>query len=105
MSIITTGIKNAPVVCRLELRTFVQDKDVFNLYVLAIDKMQKIDQKDPSSWFQLAGIHGRYVSNPRRLCLPLTIGAGPISPGTMWARRAPSLGIAATRPSSSLAGT
>ena len=62
MSIVTTGIKNAPMACRLEIRTFVQDKDVFNLYVLAIDKMFRIDQTDPSSWFQLAGIHGRYVS-------------------------------------------
>lgn len=59
--IITTGIKNAPVLCRQELRTFLEDKDVANLYILAMDQMMRIKQDDPSSWFQIAAIHGRYV--------------------------------------------
>ncbi|KAF8523809.1 hypothetical protein JB92DRAFT_1518313 [Gautieria morchelliformis] len=57
--ILTTGIQNAPVVCRLELRTFLQDQDVTNLYILATDQMMRIKQDDLSSWFQLAAIHGR----------------------------------------------
>ena len=59
--IITTGIQNSPVVSRLELRTFLQDKDVTNLYVLATDQMMRIPQDDLSSWFQIAAIHGRCV--------------------------------------------
>lgn len=59
--IITTGIQNSPVVSRLELRTFLQDKEVTNLYVLATDQMMRIPQDDLSSWFQIAAIHGRCV--------------------------------------------
>lgn len=59
--ILTTGIKDSPVVCRLELRTFLEDKDVANLYILATNQMMLIQQDDPSSWFQLAAIHGRCV--------------------------------------------
>ena len=43
----------------------MQDQDLMNLYILAVERFQKIDQKDPLSWFQIAGIHGRVR------CLPL----------------------------------
>ena len=59
--IITTGIQKGPVVSRVELRTFFQDKDLTNLYVLATDQMMRIPQDDLTSWFQIAAIHGRYV--------------------------------------------
>jgi hypothetical protein len=61
--IITTGIHDAPILCRLELCTFLEDQDVTNLYILATDQMMRIKQDDLTSWFQLAAIHGRCVDS------------------------------------------
>lgn len=64
MTILTTGIRanNAPLVARQELRTFLKDVDLMNLYLLALKRMQDTNQNDLQSWFQVAGIHGRSVS-------------------------------------------
>ncbi|KIJ47996.1 hypothetical protein M422DRAFT_66385 [Sphaerobolus stellatus SS14] len=56
--IITTGIEG-PVISRQELRTFLKDKELTNLYILAMDRMMRIPQEDVKSWFQIGAIHGR----------------------------------------------
>jgi len=61
--VITTGAPG-PVVCRQELRTFLKDKDLTNLFLLALDDMMGVDQADPNSWFQVGAIHGRYFYSP-----------------------------------------
>ncbi|KAF8518998.1 hypothetical protein BU17DRAFT_90486 [Hysterangium stoloniferum] len=57
--IITTGIPDGPVVSRQEIRVFLKDKDLTNIFVLAMERMMKVPQTDPSSWYQVGSIHGR----------------------------------------------
>jgi tyrosinase len=59
--VITSGVVGGPLVSRVEIRTFAKDQDVMNLYLLALERFQNVDQKSPHSWFQIAGIHGRLV--------------------------------------------
>jgi tyrosinase len=59
MTILTTGVQGGPLVARQEIRTMMQDQDLFTLYLLAVDRFQRVDQADLLSWFQIAGIHGR----------------------------------------------
>lgn len=62
MTIITQGVTSPPtLVTRQEIRTFAQDKELMELYLLGLERFQKADQNDPLSWYQVAGIHGRYV--------------------------------------------
>jgi tyrosinase len=58
MTIITTGVTGS-LVARQEIRTMLLDKELFTLYILAMDRFQKVDQKELLSYFQIAGIHGR----------------------------------------------
>ncbi|KAF2402444.1 Di-copper centre-containing protein [Trichodelitschia bisporula] len=44
---------------RLELRDLQQDADQWNIYLLAMARMQAMSQDNPLSWFQISGIHGR----------------------------------------------
>ncbi|KIJ53633.1 hypothetical protein M422DRAFT_222298 [Sphaerobolus stellatus SS14] len=58
--IITKGIpQDEPLASRLEIRTFLKDEDLTNLFLLALERMMKVPQDDLRSWFQLAAIHGR----------------------------------------------
>jgi hypothetical protein len=57
--IYTTGVKSPQVVCRLELHEFLEDKDLKNLYLLAMRNMMDREQDELDSWFQIAAIHGR----------------------------------------------
>ncbi|PVF95429.1 Di-copper centre-containing protein [Serendipita vermifera] len=60
MTIITAGVTSpANLVARQEIRTFAQDPELMELYLLGLERFQKVDQTDPLSWFQIAGIHGR----------------------------------------------
>jgi tyrosinase len=61
MTIITTGVRSrdGTPVARQDLRVFLQDQDVTNLYLLALQRLQAADQRELLSWFQIAGIHGR----------------------------------------------
>jgi hypothetical protein len=45
---------------RLEIDDFCQDNVRLNLYLLALEDLQKNDKfnTDPWSWFQIQGIHG-----------------------------------------------
>lgn len=61
MAIITTGVQGGSLATRQEIRTMMQDQELFTLYLLALERMQKVDESDPLSWFQIAGIHGRPV--------------------------------------------
>jgi len=44
---------------RKEIREFIKDVDVFNLYILANAELQKTGQDAVASWFQIGGIHGK----------------------------------------------
>ena len=58
MTILTTGVKG-PLMPRHEIRTMMQDPELFTLYLLALERFQSAEQADLLSWFQIAGIHGR----------------------------------------------
>jgi len=59
MTVITTGVTGGSAVARQEIRTMLQDQDLFTLYVLGLERFQQVDESDPLSWYQIAGIHGR----------------------------------------------
>ena len=48
---------------RLEIRQLQQNTDQWNLYLLALDRLQNVNQTELLSWYQISGIHGRpYVA-------------------------------------------
>ncbi|KAG8819755.1 hypothetical protein FRC17_010343 [Serendipita sp. 399] len=59
--IATTGVTSNPnnPVARQEIRTFAKDKELWDLYLLGLERFQAVNQDDPLSYFQIAGIHGR----------------------------------------------
>jgi tyrosinase len=59
MTVITTGIAGGSPVARQEIRIMLQDQDLFTLYILGLERFQQVDESDPLSWYQIAGIHGR----------------------------------------------
>jgi tyrosinase len=59
MTVIVTGVTGGSPVARQEIRTMLQDQDLFTLYVLGLERFQGVDESDPLSWYQIAGIHGR----------------------------------------------
>jgi tyrosinase len=64
MTVIVTGVpKPAPLAPRLEIRTLFQDREMMDLYLLGLNRFQEFDNTKPLSYFQIAGIHGRYVSS------------------------------------------
>ncbi|CAG7854383.1 Tyrosinase; AltName: Full=Monophenol monooxygenase [Serendipita indica DSM 11827] len=61
--VLTTGITDGPLVARQEIRVFAKDQDLMNLFLLGMRKIQEVDESKTTSWFQIAGIHGRpYVT-------------------------------------------
>ena len=78
MTIITTGVKtpNNTIVARQDLREFVKDKYLLNLYLLATQSLQKTDQQDILSYYQISGIHGRYVTQLSYSCVGLRLVTG-----------------------------
>ncbi|EPS39027.1 hypothetical protein H072_7203 [Dactylellina haptotyla CBS 200.50] len=49
---------------RQNIEVMIRDQpDVFNLLILALDKMYQKNMTDPWSWYQVAGVHG-YPLNP-----------------------------------------
>ncbi len=59
MTVITTGVTGGPLVARQTIRMMLQDQDLFTLYILGLERFQQVDESDPLSWYQIAGIHGR----------------------------------------------
>jgi hypothetical protein len=61
MTIITAGVKslNGTIVARQDLRDFIKDKYLLNLYLLGLQSFQQADQAKLLSWYQVGGIHGR----------------------------------------------
>ena len=51
-----TGIQGSGVQTRLEIRTLANNPDQFNIYLLALQKMQTDDQSDFLSYFQISGM-------------------------------------------------
>jgi hypothetical protein len=49
------GLKSDKIEPRLEIDEFVLDKDVLNLFLLALLELQQKSYEDPWSWFQIAG--------------------------------------------------
>ncbi|KAK4498075.1 hypothetical protein PRZ48_010731 [Zasmidium cellare] len=54
-----TGIQDAGVEPRLEIRELERDADAWNLYVLGMQRFQATEQSDRFSYYRLCGIHGR----------------------------------------------
>jgi len=51
-----TGVRDGgPPQPRLEIRQLQQEPDQWNLYLLALDRMQKADQSNELSYYQIAG--------------------------------------------------
>ncbi|KAI6247240.1 Tyrosinase [Erysiphe necator] len=50
---------NRSIPLRREVRELEKDEDAWTLYILGMDLIQHIDQSERSSWYNLAGIHGR----------------------------------------------
>ena len=44
---------------RLEIRTLRENNAQWNLYLLGLNKLQSTDQSERTSYYQMAGIHGR----------------------------------------------
>ena len=59
--VLTTGVTDGPLVARQEIRVFAQDQDLMNLFLLGVRSLQAVDESETTSWFQIAGIHGRYL--------------------------------------------
>lgn len=53
-----TGVGGPPQM-RLEIRTMEQNPDLFNLFLLGLERFQATDQNNMLSYYQVAGIHGR----------------------------------------------
>ncbi|KAG0641703.1 tyrosinase precursor [Tuber brumale] len=54
------GINGPAVPLRQEIRALQStNPDMFNLYILGLQRMQSLPKTDKLSWFQIAGIHGR----------------------------------------------
>ncbi|RVD80225.1 uncharacterized protein DFL_008127 [Arthrobotrys flagrans] len=67
LSTLPDGIKavtgNGAVPLRLDFNDFIKDDTRKNLYLLALSRMMQTSQSDPTSHYQIAGIHGRpYVA-------------------------------------------
>lgn len=54
---VVTGIQNAGVQPRLEIRELEQDADAWNLYLLGMRRFQATDQTDKFSYYRLCGTH------------------------------------------------
>lgn len=50
-----TGLKTGNILPRLEIDEFALDKDVLNLFLLALENLQSLDYNNPWSWFQISG--------------------------------------------------
>ncbi|KAL0630990.1 hypothetical protein Q9L58_010157 [Maublancomyces gigas] len=53
------GIAGGAVPLRTEIREFALNADMFNIYILGLQRMQALPKTDKLSWYQIAGIHGR----------------------------------------------
>lgn len=53
--IITTGVRGGPVMSRLEVRDLRQNADQWNIYLLGLSRMYSLNQRDPLSYYQIAG--------------------------------------------------
>lgn len=49
------GLQDGDIRPRLEIDDFVLDKDVLNLFLIALINLQRKDYRDPWSWFQISG--------------------------------------------------
>lgn len=58
-TVATTGINAFGVQPRLEIRQLQQNADQWNIFLLGLRRFQQTDQDDMTSYYQIAGIHGR----------------------------------------------
>ncbi|KAH0538314.1 hypothetical protein FGG08_005088 [Glutinoglossum americanum] len=64
MTFTITGVQSGrgsdgSVPLRLEIRELQKNADLWNLYLLGLDRLQKVGQNELTSYYQLSGIHGR----------------------------------------------
>jgi hypothetical protein len=58
--IVTTGVKGT-LSPRLEIRNLKKKADQWALYILGMDRFQKMDQNNPLSYYQIAGLFYNYL--------------------------------------------
>jgi tyrosinase len=58
-TIAVTGIQYGRPQPRLEIRQLEADPDQWNIFLLGLRRFQQTDQSNMTSWYQIAGIHGR----------------------------------------------
>lgn len=62
----TTSLKDkSEVYPRLSITDFVKNEKQFTLFVLGYSAMQNLSKDDLSSYYQVAGIHGKFFDFPR----------------------------------------
>ncbi|KAK0660209.1 Polyphenol oxidase 1 [Lasiodiplodia hormozganensis] len=58
-SLAVTGIDQGYVQPRLEIRDLAEDEFQWNLFLLAMQRFQQMDQNERTSWYSIASIHGK----------------------------------------------
>ncbi|KAL0254953.1 hypothetical protein SLS55_009477 [Diplodia seriata] len=58
-SLAVTGIDHDEVQPRLEIRDLAKNEFQWNLFLLAMQRFQQTDQDERTSWYSVAGIHGK----------------------------------------------
>lgn len=53
------GVSGSQMPVRQDFRVLAQDPTMLNLYLLALERFQQTPQESMTSWYQIAGIHGR----------------------------------------------
>ena len=56
-----SGLQTDKLQPRLEIDEFALDKDVLNLFLMALVDLQSRNENDPWSWFQIAGANWSQV--------------------------------------------
>ena len=56
------GLQDGNVQSRLEIDEFVLDRDVLNLFLIALINLQQKDYRDPWSWFQISGTNHAIIN-------------------------------------------
>jgi tyrosinase len=51
-----TGVQDGQILPRLEIRDLQANADQFNIFLLGLQRMQSVNQSDPLSYFQIAGM-------------------------------------------------
>lgn len=61
---VQSGLRsNGSIPYRLEIRELQKDGDLWNLYLLGLERLQATEQSDKLSWYQIAGMSSRRLQS------------------------------------------